>query len=147
MIEYMLRVHIKTNVVTWNNSGGKCRRFSEEHPKCGRFYKTIYMPLLYHKHRRLPVNTRELECIWPKMQWENFFTVKKTFIIFRNVLVIFRNPFHSRHEEFIIFIIVYFLLHYPQYSVFLCVCNVNVEEIFLYFMMLNPWLVSFVMTT
>ena len=28
-------------------SGGKCGRFSEEYPKCGKFYKTIYMrPML-----------------------------------------------------------------------------------------------------
>ena len=32
----------KNNVVTWNDkSGGKCDRFSEEHPKCGRFYWKI----------------------------------------------------------------------------------------------------------
>ena len=34
----MLRVHKKSNVVTWSNkSGGKFGRFSEEYPKCGRF--------------------------------------------------------------------------------------------------------------
>ena len=39
--EYMLRVHIKSNVVAWNNkSGGKFGRCYEEYPKCGRFYKT-----------------------------------------------------------------------------------------------------------
>ena len=32
----------KNNVVTWNDeSGGKCGRFFEEHPECGRFYKKI----------------------------------------------------------------------------------------------------------
>ena len=41
-------------------SGGKWERFSEEYPKCGRFYKTIQMPLLYHKRRRLSANTEEL---------------------------------------------------------------------------------------
>ena len=104
------------------------------------------MPPFYHKRRRLPANTGELECIWPKMQCEIFFTlifhtVKKTFIIFRNALVIFCNAFHCRYKEFIIFIIVYFLLHCPLYSVFLCVCNVNFEEKLLYFMMLNSSLV------
>ena len=93
---------------------------------------------------RLPANTGELECIWPKMQWENFFTlifhtVKKTFVIFCNALMIFHNPFHCRYDEFIIFIIVYFHLYCPPYSIILCVCNVNFEEIFLYFMMLNSW--------
>ena len=67
-----------------------------------------------------------------------FHTVKKTFAIFRNALVIFHNPFHCRYEEFIIFIIVHFLLHRPPYSVFVCVCNVKFKEIFLYFIMLNP---------
>ena len=29
-------------VVIWNDkNGGKCGRFSEEYPTCGRFYKTI----------------------------------------------------------------------------------------------------------
>ena len=49
---------------------GKCSRFSEEYPKCGRFYKTIQMPLFYHKRRRFPANTGELECVWPKIQCE-----------------------------------------------------------------------------
>ena len=71
---------------------------------------------------------------------------KKTSVIFWNALVIFHNPFHCRYEKFIIFIIVQFLLHCPPYSVFLCVCKVNFEEVFLYFMMLNPWLVPLVMT-
>ena len=75
-----------------------------------------------------------------------FHTVKMIFVIFRNALVIFRSPFHCRYKEFILFIIVYFLLHYPPYSVFLCVCNVDFEEIFLYSMMLNPWLVPLVAT-
>ena len=67
-----------------------------------------------------------------------FHTVKKTFVIFRNAFMIFRNPFHCRYKELIIFFIVYFLLHCLPYSVFLCVCNVNFEEIILYSMMLNP---------
>ena len=42
MNQYMLRVHIKSNAVTLNNkSGGTCGKFSEDYPKCGRFYKTI----------------------------------------------------------------------------------------------------------
>ena len=43
------------------NGGGKCGRFSEKYPKCGRFYKTVYMLLLYYKRRRLSANTEELE--------------------------------------------------------------------------------------
>ena len=62
--------------------------------------------------------------------------------VFRNAFVIFRNPFHCRYKELIIFIIVHFLLHCPPHSVFLCVCNVNSEEIFLYSMMLRPYLVT-----
>ena len=62
--------------------------------------------------------------------------------VFRNAFGIFRNPFHCRYKELIIFIVVYFLLHCPPYSVFLCVCKVNSEEIFLYSMMLSPYLVS-----
>ena len=74
----MVRMDIKTNVVMWNNSGGKCARFSEEHPKCERVYKTIY------KIIRLLANTGELDCVWPKMLREKFFmlifeTVKKNF--------------------------------------------------------------------
>ena len=71
-----------------------------------------------------------------------FHTVKKTFEIFGNACVIFRNPFHGRYKELIIFF-VYFLLHCFPYCVFLCVCKVNFEEIILYPMMLNrqyPWL-------
>ena len=105
------------------------------------------MPLLYHKWRRLPTNTTELDCMagdvmrifFPLI----FHTVKKTFEIFGNAFVIFRNPFHCRYKELIIFVIVYFLLHCFPYCVFLCVCNVNFEEIILYSMMLNrqyPWL-------
>ena len=147
----MLRVHIKTNLVTWNNIGGKCSRFSEEYPKCERFYKTIQMPLFYHKRRRFPANTGELECVWPKIQCEfflrwSFHNVKNTFVIFHNALVIFRNPFHCRYKVLIIFIIVYFLLHCPLDSVFFCVCNINFEEKLLYSMMLNPWLVPLVAT-
>ena len=42
MSEYMLHVYIKSNVATRNNkSRGKFRRFTEEYPKCGRFYQTI----------------------------------------------------------------------------------------------------------
>ena len=67
-----------------------------------------------------------------------FHTVKKTFVIFCNAFMIFRNPFHCRYKELIIFVIVYFLLHYLPYSTFFCVCNVNFEEIILYSMMLNP---------
>ena len=49
-------------------SGGKCGRFSEEYLKCGRFYKTIYMRLIYHKCWRLPTNTGELEFMaWDAM--------------------------------------------------------------------------------
>ena len=102
----------------------------------------------YHKRRTLPANNGRLECIWPKMQCKILFTlifrtVKKTFLIFRGALVIFHNPFHCRYKEFIIFTIVYFLLHCPPYSVFLCVCNVNFEEKLLDSMRLNscyPWL-------
>ena len=78
--------------------------------------------------------------LWPEMLWENFFTlifhaVKKTFVIFRNAFVIFRNPFHCRYNgaDYI-----FNSLHCPQHSVFLCVCNANFEEIFLYSMLLNP---------
>ena len=46
---------------------------------------------------------------------------------FRHAFVIFRNPFHCRYKELIIFVTVYFLLHF----VFLCVCNVNFKEIIL----------------
>ena len=149
MNEYMLRVQIKTNVVMWNNSGRKCWRFSEEYPKCGRFYKT--MPPFYHKRRTLPANNGRLECIWPKMQCKILFTlifctVKKTFLIFRGALVIFHNPFHCRYKEFIILTTVYFLLHCPPYSIFLCVCNINFEEKLLYSMMLNSQLVPLVIT-
>ena len=75
-----------------------------------------------------------------------FHTAKKNFVIFRNGFMIFRNPFHCRYKELIIFVIVYFLLHCLPYSVFLCVCNVNFEEIVLYSMMLNPQLVPLVTT-
>ena len=37
---------------------------------------------------------------------------------FRDSVVIFRNPFHCIYKELIIFIIVYFLLYCPPYSVF-----------------------------
>ena len=68
-----------------------------------------------------------------------FFTVKKTFVIFR-------NRFHCRYNELVIFVIVYCLLHCPPHSVFLCVCNVNFEEILLYSMMISPYLVPLVTT-
>ena len=64
-------------------------------------------------------------------------TVKKT---------IFRNPFHCRYKELNIFIIAYFLLHFPPYCVLIFVCNINFEEIFLYSMMLNPYLLPLVTT-
>ena len=61
MNQYMLCVHIKSNVIKLNNkSGGICGKFSEDYPKCGRFYKTIKMPLLYYKRRRLRDNVGEL---------------------------------------------------------------------------------------
>ena len=41
MDEYMLHVPIKGHVMSNDKSGGKPRRFSEEYPKCRRFYKTI----------------------------------------------------------------------------------------------------------
>ena len=135
MSEYMLHVHVKS--VTWNNkSGGKCERFSEKYLKCGRSYKTIWIPLLYHKYRKLPTNTGELEYMAWDVTWNIFFTlifhtVKKAFVIFLN------NPFHCRYKELIIFVIVYFLLLCLPYPVFLCVCKVNFEEIVLHSMMLN----------
>ena len=105
------------------------------------------MPLLYHKWRRLPTNTGKLECMAGDVMriffTLIFHTVKKTSDIFGNAFVIFHNPFHCRYKKLIIFVIVYFLLHCLPYSVFLCVCNVNFEEIILYSMMLNrqyPWL-------
>ena len=56
--------------------------------------------------------------------------------------MIFRNPF----QEFILFIIVSFILHCPPYSVLLCIYNVHFKVIFLYSMMLDPqypWLQLF----
>ena len=142
MSEYMLSAHIKTYVITWNNkSGGNCGRFAETYRKCERFYKAIWMLLLYHKWRRFPTNTGESECMAGDVMriffTLIFHTVKKTFFIFCNAFVIFRNPFYGRYKELIISVIVYFLLHCLLYSVFLFVCDVNFDEIILYSMMLK----------
>ena len=48
----------------------------------------------------------------PWMLCENFFT-----LILLSRKTIFRNPFHCRHKELVIFIIAYFLLHCPLYFV------------------------------
>ena len=62
--------------------------------------------------------------------------VKKTFIIFRKTLVIFRNSFHSRYKDYISYSLHSFIL--ASYSVFPCVCNANFEKKLPYSMMLNP---------
>ena len=133
----MLGVLIKSNVATWNNkNGGKSGRFSEEYPKCWRFYKAMLKPLLYHKRRRFTANTGELKCMaWDVMRkfflYWSFHTIKKTFVIFPpNAFLTFQSPFHCRYNKLIVFVIVYFLLHCHPYFVFLCVCNVNFEEVF-----------------
>ena len=52
-----------------SKSGSKCGRLSEEYPKCGILYNKIWMQSLFHKYRRLPANTGELECMaWDVMQ-------------------------------------------------------------------------------
>ena len=60
------------------------------------------MPIFYHKNRRLPTNTGELECMaWDVMQNFTliFHTKKKTLVNFRNVFVIFRNLFRNLSEQ------------------------------------------------
>ena len=98
--------------VTWNNkNGGKYGRFAEEYFPYGRIYKTIQIRQLYHKYRRLTANLGELECMaWDVMR--NFFYIA---LIVKKIN--FRNSFHCRYKELIIFIIAYFLLHCLLYSV------------------------------
>ena len=48
--------------------------FSEEYLNVGDFRRQFHMPLLYHKCRRLSVNTEELECMARDVM-RNFFYI------------------------------------------------------------------------
>ena len=147
MSKYMLRLHKKVtwynvkrvNVVPWNN---KRRDFPKSITNMGDFGRQFKKLLLYHKSRRLTANTGEMECMtWNVMRKHFYIYLSYCKKYFRNLsycFAIFRNPFHCKCNEVIIFLMVCFLLHCPLYFVFLCVCNVNFEEIFLYSIMSNP---------
>ena len=63
---------------------------------------------MFHRCRTLTANTEELECMALDVMFYLDLTVKKA---------MFRNSFHCKYKELILFIIAYFILHYPPYSV------------------------------
>ena len=103
----------------------------------------IFEPLSYYFEETIGFDVKALFASHPVSCLIRWYKKRKviqfqgTFHILKITDWIFCNPFHCRFKESITFIIVSFLWHCPPYSVFLCACNINFEEIFLYSMMLN----------